>query len=247
MGKKNTFIMKTEWGKMISALPDEAAGKIIKAVYSYVETGETGVDDPVLSAILILITDTLDANAAKYEKTCEERKKAIEKRWGNDTKESASIQADTKVYKSIQPDTDNEYEYDNDSDNESVSDNEYPTDTKKTSCGKRSENRSPLEPEADTAAIPLNDGSAWRPPISLYETYEQSYPAVDLPQEFNKMRSWCLSNPKNCKTRNGVKRFVNNWLVKAQDHAARQPTGRASPHQHSNSDVLLSIINGGAV
>lgn len=117
MGKKNTFIMKTEWGKMISALPDEAAGQIIKAVYSYVETGETGVDDPVLSAILALITDTIDANAAKYEKTCEERKKAADKRWEADASESSSMQTDANACKSMQPATDNEYDTDSDKDN----------------------------------------------------------------------------------------------------------------------------------
>lgn len=234
MANKNTFIMRDEWGPLINALPPELAGRVIQAVFAYRMTGEHTETDPALKAILTMILGKLDEDAAKYEETC---KKNAENRAKRNDRTTTVNDRTTTVNDGTH---DNEYEYDNDSDNESVS------DSFKTSCGKRSKNRSPLEPEADTAVIPLSDGSAWRPPISLYETYEQSYPAVDLPQEFNKMRAWCLSNPKNCKTKNGVKRFVNSWLGKAQDRAAKQPTGRASPYQHSNSDVLLSIINGGA-
>jgi len=73
------------------------------------------------------------------------------------------------------------------------------------------------EPPADVAAIPLNDGSEWRPAESLAEEYVRLYPNVDVRQAFNAMRAWCMSNPSKRKTKSGVTRFVNRWLSKEQD------------------------------
>ena len=235
MGKKNTFIMRDEWGTLINALPAELAGRVIQAIYTYRMTGEQPETDPALSAILAMIIGKLDEDASKYEETCRKNAENVAKR--NDRKpDSTTVNDRKRPYTS-----DYDGAHDNDIDNGFDSEYESGNDSLKTSCGQRSSNRSPLEPEADTAAIPLNDGSVWRPSISLYETYEQSYPAVNLPQEFNKMRSWCLSNPKNCKTKNGIKRFVNSWLGKAQDQAAKIPNGRASPYMDAIANRVAVV------
>lgn len=249
MASKATFVLYKSYLQKTERLSDEQLGVLFRAILRY----ESGMELPKMDALAEMAFDfirvDLDANEEKYAEQCEKNRCNAKKRWdAKDTTACDRMQSDAKDATACEwmpNDTDTDSGSDSGSDSESGNETESDNDSLKTSCGKRSKNRSPLEPEADTAAIPLNDGSAWRPPMSLYETYEQSYPAVDLPQEFNKMRSWCLSNPKNCKTRSGVKRFVNNWLIKAQDHAARQPNGRASPYQHSNTDVLLSIINGG--
>lgn len=73
------------------------------------------------------------------------------------------------------------------------------------------------EPEADVAAIVLNDRSEWRPTEALFAEYVRLYPNVDVKQQFNEMRGWCLSNPSKRKTRRGVTRFVNSWLAREQD------------------------------
>ena len=238
MANKNTFIMRDEWGPLINALPPELAGRVIQAVFAYRMTGEHPETDPALKAILTMILGKLDEDAAKYEETCKKNAENRAKR--NDRTTTVNDRTTTVNDGTHDNEYDNGFEYgfDNGFESENV---DSSVESIKTSCGKRSNNRSPLEPEADTAAIPLNDGSAWRPPLSLYETYEQSYPAVDLPQEFNKMRSWVLSNPKNAKTKNGIKRFVNSWLMKAQDHAARQPTGRASPYMESIANRVAVV------
>ena len=73
------------------------------------------------------------------------------------------------------------------------------------------------EPEADVEALILNDGSEWRPTSALFAEYVRLYPNVDVKQQFNEMRGWCLSNPKKRKTAKGIKRFVNSWLAREQD------------------------------
>lgn len=81
------------------------------------------------------------------------------------------------------------------------------------------------EPEAPVEKLLLNDGTTWRPTVSLYEEYKRLYPAVDIDQEFRNMCGWCNSNATKRKTRGGIKRFVTNWLSKEQNSARR---GRSS-------------------
>lgn len=75
--------------------------------------------------------------------------------------------------------------------------------------------------EADVAALVLNDGSEWRPDGALFAEYVRLYPNVDVKQQFNVMRGWCLSNPAKRKTCRGIKRFVNSWLAREQDKGAK--------------------------
>lgn len=80
------------------------------------------------------------------------------------------------------------------------------------------------EPEADVEPIVLNDGTEWKPTEALFAEYVRLYPNVDVKQQFNEMRGWCISNPAKRKTKRGVTRFVNGWLSRAQDRG-----GRSSP------------------
>jgi hypothetical protein len=45
------------------------------------------------------------------------------------------------------------------------------------------------------------------------------YPGIDLGQEYRAMKAWLLANPNHQKTPSGIRRFMNNWLSKAQDKA----------------------------
>lgn len=90
---------------------------------------------------------------------------------------------------------------------------------------------------ADVEAIPLNDGTEWSCPLDVYNEYVRLYPAVDVKQAFRDMRAWCLSNPEKRKTRRGVKKFVNNWLSKAQDRGGqRQAIQSKSPAVKNNNN-----------
>ncbi len=90
------------------------------------------------------------------------------------------------------------------------------------------------QPEADVEALILNDGSEWRPTEALLAEYVRLYPNVDVKQQFNVMRSWCLSNPKKRKTKRGITRFVNSWLTKEQDKGYRRPVDNGSYQQRQS-------------
>lgn len=87
----------------------------------------------------------------------------------------------------------------------------------------RSSGKQTSEPEADVAALVLNDGAEWRPSEALFAEYVRLYPGVDVKQQFNEMRSWCLSNPGRRKTKRGITRFVNSWLSREQDKGYKKP------------------------
>jgi len=102
------------------------------------------------------------------------------------------------------------------------------------------------EPEADVEAIPLNDGTEWRPTQKQYEEYVRLYPAVNVQSEFRGMRGWCLSNPSKRKTRRGVERFVTGWLERCQNRGGNNRAAPQGGQGMSADDYLQSIIRGEA-
>ena len=99
------------------------------------------------------------------------------------------------------------------------------------------------EPEAPVEKLLLNDGTTWRPTVSLYEEYKRLYPAVDVDQEFRNMCGWCNSNATKRKTRGGIKRFVTNWLSKEQNRGARRG-GSAGDVRHMSTEEYMKATAG---
>lgn len=94
-------------------------------------------------------------------------------------------------------------------------------------------------PEADVEALILNDGSEWRPTEALFAEYVRLYPNVDVKQQFNEMRCWCISRPEKRKTRRGITRFVNGWLSREQDRGCRRPPEGSSYWQSQGNSTNL--------
>jgi hypothetical protein len=80
-----------------------------------------------------------------------------------------------------------------------------------------SENRS--QPVEVVFRLPLISGMEYELPKTLAEQYAVAFPAVDVMAELRKMLAWLESNPKNRKTRNGITRYMNAWLSRAQNAA----------------------------
>lgn len=73
---KDSFILYTEQKAVIDKLTDEQAGKIIKAIYEYVETDKMPQLDNVLDLVITPFKLALDRNKAKYEKVSKIRAEA---------------------------------------------------------------------------------------------------------------------------------------------------------------------------
>lgn len=66
--------------------------------------------------------------------------------------------------------------------------------------------------------LPLNSGEEFAITEEDFKLWKETYQAVNILQELQKMVAWLHSNPTKKKTRSGVKRFVNSWLSRAQDN-----------------------------
>ena len=98
------------------------------------------------------------------------------------------------------------------------------------------------EPEADVEALILNDGSEWRPKEALFAEYVRLYPNVDVKQQFNEMRAWCISNRPKRKTRRGITRFVNSWLAREQDKGYRKMADNGSYQQRQSESGYSQVV-----
>ena len=70
---KDSFILYTEQKEVIDKLSDEQAGKLIKAIYEYVETGQMPKLDTLLEIVIIPFKQNIDRNADKYEEIKQKR------------------------------------------------------------------------------------------------------------------------------------------------------------------------------
>ena len=79
---KNSFVLYYDLDEVFSFLTNEEAGQLIKAVFAFETRGEvTEFSDRMMQSSYKRITDSLLRNRNKYNEICEERRKAINKRW----------------------------------------------------------------------------------------------------------------------------------------------------------------------
>lgn len=67
---KENFLLKKAQGEIFEELGDEDAGKLIKGIFKYVITGDSGLKG-YLKAVFISIKEDIDENEKKYKKRCE--------------------------------------------------------------------------------------------------------------------------------------------------------------------------------
>lgn len=103
-----------------------------------------------------------------------------------------------------------------------------------------------VEPVPSGYKIILLDKSFYEIPLEKLNFWKESYPAVDVEQEIRKMEAWADANPIKRKTRNGVVRFITNWLKREQDKGGSYQRGNS--RQKASYDLesyLQQRINGG--
>ena len=102
---------------------------------------------------------------------------------------------------------------------------------------KESNNNTPSVPDDKSpcaGSFLLNDGTSYEITENDVENFQQLYPGIDVRQEIRNITGWCLSNPKNRKTRAGAKRFLNGWLSRSQNAARPEKKTGAKPTGFTN-------------
>lgn len=104
MEDKKSFVMYLDNKDVFYELNDKQAGRLIKAIFKYQETGEI-TDDKTLKPLFISLKTTFDRDNKKWEeikrKRSEAGKKGMENRWGKDNKKYQNITNDNKRYQDI--------------------------------------------------------------------------------------------------------------------------------------------------
>ena len=76
--------------------------------------------------------------------------------------------------------------------------------------------------------LPLVDGSDYGISEDEYQEDIEAFPGCDVMQEYRRMRRWLDSNPRNKKTRSGIRRFMTNWLSHEQNRSHPAPQSSMS-------------------
>lgn len=246
------FKFRTCWRRPILKLTDEEAGRMIKALVSFVETGEEqevgNREDILLSEMTYILQADLEQVRQKEtmkeilrEKKRAAGRKGADARWG--VQETPTADGGCRTLSSGATECQGES-------SGAMDCHEVPSGAiechvlpcknknKSKSIEKEKEKETEKEGEEEkengsvsltaevtelpAAEIPLNDGSEFGIYRKDIEEYALLYPAVDIEQELRKMRGWCLANPTRKKTRRGVRAFINTWLSREQDKGGRK-------------------------
>lgn len=125
-------------------------------------------------------------------------------------------------------------------------------ESKKEEVGAGAASQAPLPPLVPIIEIPTNrfNSAAEQFPVygGMCKEYQRLYPAVDVEAELRKMRGWSLANPTKCKTKRGMKAFINGWLARQQDKPAPRETfqgGRngGQPAHQSFGATLSRVVS----
>ena len=68
---------------------------------------------------------------------------------------------------------------------------------------------------------------SWSLRGSLVDSYQETYPALDVLAECRRALLWIESNPVNRKTAGGMKAFLTKWLNRSQNRIGAITNGRA--------------------
>lgn len=87
------------------------------------------------------------------------------------------------------------------------------------------------EPVTDLPPLILKDGSRFHISQNHFNEFVNAYPCVDVRDQILKMSQWLKTNPTKRKTKNGIMRFINSWIARAE---------REDTHQ-SQSSVKITV------
>ena len=105
-------------------------------------------------------------------------------------------------------------------------------------------NSAPTEPPV--ISMPCIKGEVYEISNEDFEKDKETYPAVDVMQEYRKMKRWLETHKSNMKTKRGMPKFINSWLAGEQDKGGKKGNGGINAQNDSaQSGRTYSEKNGG--
>lgn len=82
---KKSFLVHYDYMEQFSALSDEEFGTLIRSAISYERDGVLPeFTEKHLSLAFSVMKGNIDRNMERYQKTCEQNRRNIQKRWGKE-------------------------------------------------------------------------------------------------------------------------------------------------------------------
>lgn len=79
------------------------------------------------------------------------------------------------------------------------------------------------EPVMDLPPLILKDGSRFHISQTHLKEFVDAYPDVNVRDQILKMIQWLKTNPTKRKTKNGIMRFINSWIARAEREYTLKP------------------------
>lgn len=89
-----SFLIYESWSTLITNLPTEQAGELIKALCAHHLGQEIEISDPAVNAIYMMASAKMDEDIAKYSEKSAKKANAAQKRWGGKAKAADEVQKD---------------------------------------------------------------------------------------------------------------------------------------------------------
>lgn len=115
---KDSFILYSKYKEVFENLTDEQAGQLIKGIFKYIATEQSGLNG-LMTAIFTPIKQDLDRNNAAYEAVCE-RNRVNGSKGGRPKKKTQKTQSVILETQRNPKNLDNEYDNDNDNNNTAI-------------------------------------------------------------------------------------------------------------------------------
>jgi hypothetical protein len=211
---RRSFLLHIDSLDVLDELSNEEAGKLLKAMRDYHNDEEMQLD-ALTKIVFSSFKNQFNRDSLKYKTTCERRANAGS--MGGKQKVANASKPKKKVANVAE--NDNVSKNDNDSDNKSENDN----DSKKIKD-------LPTIVEEYVFKLPTNKiDSFYLVTNEEINNYKFTYQAVDVEQQYRQILAWLTTNQANRKTKSGMPRFINAWLSKSQNNAARVNTPQQRP------------------
>ena len=211
-------------------LSDEEAGRVLKALIAFIDTGEAQETGSREDILLCQMVETLRDDLREYEENAEKRKsharQAAQARWMR--LDAECMQECLEHNEQITECKNKKQKKNKNSETEKEKEKEKEAETETEEYHYCSEPPSAVS-ELPVEEIPLNDGTMYPLFQRDVDEYARLYPAVDISQELRNIRGWCMANPVRRKTRKGVNRFINGWLSKTQDKGGKREAVPENP------------------
>lgn len=131
-GIKKSFVLYVDNIQQIELLTNDEAGRLLKRIYRYVDTGrdeDSGIR--LLDVLFAGIKAQLDRDAAKYKAKCETNSRIAREREENRRNKNTNVHERARTSTNV-TDNDSDNDNDNDSDNDNESDISISADTDTT-------------------------------------------------------------------------------------------------------------------